>query len=291
MWETWVRSLGREDPLEEGMATHSSILVWRIPWTEEPGGLQSMRFQRVGPDEACGILLFMVQQRMGFSSLTRDQTQAPCARVRSHSHWTTRGFPALWFYLTTHCMALGKSHAFPRLSFQSLKLWKATLAGLSTFGIQGACKCERSPEIQKHSLHEILVMTVVRNHMDRVVPLLIFPTWHFFLQKAAGARAGEVHLSGPSSSCNFSLTWAIRGTWTNPSVAPDRLHFLYPFPLHWCFNHTTVGSFKRTAIHRLETTQIPSNMGTVRQIMVPSQDGIFVVIKNDVYESSVVVLG
>ena len=40
--ETWVRSLGREDPLKKGMATHSSILAWRIPWTEEPGGLQSV---------------------------------------------------------------------------------------------------------------------------------------------------------------------------------------------------------------------------------------------------------
>ena len=40
--ETWVGSLGWEDPLEEGMATHSSILAWRIPWTEEPGGLQSI---------------------------------------------------------------------------------------------------------------------------------------------------------------------------------------------------------------------------------------------------------
>ena len=39
MWETWVRSLGWDDPLEEGMATHSSILAWRIPWTEEPGGV------------------------------------------------------------------------------------------------------------------------------------------------------------------------------------------------------------------------------------------------------------
>ena len=38
MWETWVRSLGREDPLEEEMGIHSSILAWRIPWTEEPGG-------------------------------------------------------------------------------------------------------------------------------------------------------------------------------------------------------------------------------------------------------------
>ena len=42
MQETWVSSLDWEDPLEEGMATHSSILAWRIPWTEEPGGLQSM---------------------------------------------------------------------------------------------------------------------------------------------------------------------------------------------------------------------------------------------------------
>ena len=43
--ETWVRSLGREDPLEKEMATHSSILAWRIPWTEEFGGLQSMGSQ------------------------------------------------------------------------------------------------------------------------------------------------------------------------------------------------------------------------------------------------------
>ena len=41
MWETWVRSLGQEDPLEKEMATPSSILAWRIPWTEEPDGLQS----------------------------------------------------------------------------------------------------------------------------------------------------------------------------------------------------------------------------------------------------------
>ena len=50
MWETRVRSLGWDDPLEKGMATHSSILAGRIPWTEEPGGLQSMLSQRVGHD-------------------------------------------------------------------------------------------------------------------------------------------------------------------------------------------------------------------------------------------------
>ena len=48
MQETQVRSLGQENPLEKEMATHSSILAWRIPWTEQPGGLQSVGWQRVG---------------------------------------------------------------------------------------------------------------------------------------------------------------------------------------------------------------------------------------------------
>ena len=50
MQETQVRSLGQEDPLEKEMAPHSRILTWKIPWTEEPGGLQSMGWQRVGHD-------------------------------------------------------------------------------------------------------------------------------------------------------------------------------------------------------------------------------------------------
>ena len=50
MWETWVQPLGGEDPLEEGVATHSRILAWRIPWTEEPGGLQPVESQRVRHD-------------------------------------------------------------------------------------------------------------------------------------------------------------------------------------------------------------------------------------------------
>ena len=50
MWDTWVRSLGREDPLEKEMAIHSSTIAWKIPWTEEPGRLQSMGSQRVGHD-------------------------------------------------------------------------------------------------------------------------------------------------------------------------------------------------------------------------------------------------
>ena len=48
--ETWIRSLGWQDPLEKGMATHTSILAWRIPWAEKSGALQSMRLQRVEHD-------------------------------------------------------------------------------------------------------------------------------------------------------------------------------------------------------------------------------------------------
>ena len=52
MWETWVLSLGWEDPLEKEMEIHSSILAWKFPWTEEPGSLQSMWSQRVRHDQA-----------------------------------------------------------------------------------------------------------------------------------------------------------------------------------------------------------------------------------------------
>ena len=50
MWETWIRSLGRGDPLEKEMATHSSTFAWKMPWSEKPGRLQSMGSQRVGHD-------------------------------------------------------------------------------------------------------------------------------------------------------------------------------------------------------------------------------------------------
>ena len=74
MQETWVWSLGQEDPLEKEMATHSRILAWRIPWTEEPGGLQSMQLQRVGHDcsSSYHILVFLCLSyfpRMIISSL------------------------------------------------------------------------------------------------------------------------------------------------------------------------------------------------------------------------------
>ena len=63
--ETWVRSLGWEDPLEKGMATHSSILAWRIPWTKEPGRLQSMGHKESDTTEQLTQQHF-IEEEMGF---------------------------------------------------------------------------------------------------------------------------------------------------------------------------------------------------------------------------------
>ena len=60
VWETWVWSLGQEDPLEKEMAIHSSILAWKIPWMEEPGGLQSMGSQRVRHDWVTSLSLIYI---------------------------------------------------------------------------------------------------------------------------------------------------------------------------------------------------------------------------------------
>ena len=59
MWETWVRSLGQEDPLEKEMAIHSSTIAWKIPWTEEPGRLQFIRSQRFKAFIECVVILLL----------------------------------------------------------------------------------------------------------------------------------------------------------------------------------------------------------------------------------------
>ena len=88
MWETWVQSLGRGDPLEKEMVTHSSILAWKIPQTEEPGGLQSMGSQRVGHDWATSLslslnpslnvvfLLWQVKQEPSFWRMLNELEQS-----------------------------------------------------------------------------------------------------------------------------------------------------------------------------------------------------------------------
>ena len=66
MWETWIQSLDWEDPLEKGKATHSSILAWRIPWTEEPGRLQPMGSQRIGHNWATFAFIRCHHQLNGY---------------------------------------------------------------------------------------------------------------------------------------------------------------------------------------------------------------------------------
>ena len=80
--ETWVQALGQEDPLEEGMAIHSSILAWRIPRTEKPGGLQSMGSQRVRHDWATNFHFHVLTEMTGTGGLGIKTPPCPGCFVR-----------------------------------------------------------------------------------------------------------------------------------------------------------------------------------------------------------------
>ena len=89
--ETWVRSLGLEDPLEKEMATYFSILAWKTSWTEEPSGLQSMGSQRVGHDWATNtyLLTYPVSHFSGFSCWVTQALGAQASVVGAPRLWTT----------------------------------------------------------------------------------------------------------------------------------------------------------------------------------------------------------
>ena len=98
MWETWVQSLGGEDPLEEGMATHSSILAWRIPWTEEPGGLQSTGMQGAGDDRVSTSQLSLYLVSLLRTSETKQDGKAgdrPLVDLMSSSYTCSGAFNRL----------------------------------------------------------------------------------------------------------------------------------------------------------------------------------------------------
>ena len=107
MQETWVQSLCQKDPLEKGMATHSSILGWRIPWTEEPGGLQSMGSQRVGHTWATNTRA---------SSITRGE----------QGLWGVAGF--LW---GVHCLSGGLTSCSD-LKMKAMGPWGVSDASVSS---------------------------------------------------------------------------------------------------------------------------------------------------------------
>ena len=98
--ETWVQSLGWEDPLEEGMATHSSILAWGSPWTEEPGGLQSKGSQRVSHDwetkhsTAAGAATKSLPSCPTLCDPTDGSNQAPPSGFSRQEHWSGLPFPS-----------------------------------------------------------------------------------------------------------------------------------------------------------------------------------------------------
>ena len=99
MQETWVRSLGGEDPLEKNMATHSSVVAWRILWTEEPGGLQALGSQRVRHDWSNGA---RTQACMSVTSIKLEK-RIKQNSTRKISNWlNSHSYLACHFCINTH---------------------------------------------------------------------------------------------------------------------------------------------------------------------------------------------
>ena len=128
--ETWIWSLGKEDPLEEEMATHSSFLAWEIPWTEEPGRLQSMGSQRVGPEWAClqdtgkqvreSAYLLCLKENVGPSCWSPSPAYKRNSGLSWHQLWHQPQWPqgAISLSKVTHRSLRWCSHILPGKSHE-----------------------------------------------------------------------------------------------------------------------------------------------------------------------------
>jgi len=122
MLETWVRSLGREDPLEKEMVTHSSIHAWKIPWTEEPSGLQSMGLQRVGHDWATSLHFWIHKPSSErFSHHVVSLKKKNLLRLIAHMCLIIADLPALSKDIPKLTMSFGESYFTPVLDSYTLK--------------------------------------------------------------------------------------------------------------------------------------------------------------------------
>ena len=116
MHETWLRSLGQEDPMEKGMATHSSILAWRIPWTEEPGGLQSMGSQRVRHDWVTNTQKHLTKIGADkyflnkFQALSQHHTY--WCHTKKHTPWSLKQKKPLSRFLSIFLEVLPKANTY-----------------------------------------------------------------------------------------------------------------------------------------------------------------------------------
>ena len=143
MWETWVQSLGAEDPLEKEIATHSSTLAWKIPWMEEPGGLQSTGSQRVGPDWATSLhyeykievalLPNLNTNLLSFSINTVFQSQ-PTVQFQNQCHIfsiftmrATKSVPVFDYCITNYHKIM-----YPKQLFYVFRIWQFRIWMTST---------------------------------------------------------------------------------------------------------------------------------------------------------------
>ena len=184
MQETWVRFLGQEDPLEKEMATHSSTVAWRIPWTEEPGRLQSMGLQESD----------MTQQRKGESYFNQEQSEAwvlqwgtaeiPWTKGKcAYFPWTgcgSRGeelvkFPYLGDYIQEDCLQLnrGADHWTLKAEESNMAI-QGSLASIQKTSLKTSGEAQRSQQKPQEGesirYYTYAILRVLKSHCNKHTP-------------------------------------------------------------------------------------------------------------------------
>ena len=138
MRETRVWSLGREDPLEKEMATHSSIHAWKIPWTEEPGGLWSMGSQKVGHDWATSLLLFLSKRCLTNNKKEMGTQMAKWSKYMNRKRKTWMAGKYINIYVNSS-VGIEKQSKITRNFLASTRMERLLLLLLSRFSCVQLC--------------------------------------------------------------------------------------------------------------------------------------------------------
>ena len=145
MWETWVQSLGQEDLLEKEMATHSSVLAWKIRWTEEPGRLQSMGSQRVGHYWVTSLHFMM----LGKIESRRRRGQQRMRWLGGITNLMGMSLSKLWNIVKDREVWHAEAHWVTK-SWTWLSDWKTLMRKTSFFGVSSSRGLHRTVRFLQH---------------------------------------------------------------------------------------------------------------------------------------------
>ena len=247
MWETWVRSLGWEDPLEKEMATHSSIHAWKIPRTEEPGGLQSMGSQRVGYDWATSLHFTSCPLFLPFfPSLDSMSPHHLSRQGSSHYDQSLANLLNLFALFSLHCTCLQNSQTCLNLALYQLYVFTQ----VAEHGWSKSTNHGDLPYLKfivtnlKLNYRTIIIFSSFSFHSPYIFPFyLSFPIFLYYFPRMTSFcyqnKYSQQRFSPPYCPITRSHFCSICRYFVLPSLTIDDLTLFYPKPnlplVHWSY--------------------------------------------------------